>query len=280
MDAALGYFTVTDFINPALQCSGPYYTRSFAIGTCIAATTQSSMYTYDGIHVTNTEFNTPTCVGTVVNQTIYNLNQCIFTPSTSASNPLGLYQQNAYNTVLQPNTVAGVDSLGFSNTNTCLAGGYMQMVNWFPLNQCMWFEYYGTYVKFTGCTDISTATDSFNGVVGEITRQTYTNAGCTGTPTTDVFSSSCTTVDASDPILAQTYLTQCSNTCVNTDTTVIGSSSNCNSNQIHAILGLTGTTFVIIILWMLISIYQMCNRRPQKQGLLSSQSELPGMNKL
>lgn len=111
MNNALGYFTMTTYINPTLQCSGAYYSQSFAVGVCIANAAASSMYSYDGVQVTWNIFSTTTCSGTVTSQTIYQLNQCNYSASTNAANPNGFYTQYSYAAALPTNTAPGVDSM-------------------------------------------------------------------------------------------------------------------------------------------------------------------------
>ncbi len=109
-DAALGYYTVTDYIDPSLGCGGAYYTRSFALGMCIAHTNSSAMYSYDGTAVSRILFDTDACEGNAT-KTVIPLGTCDFSTSGSPANVAGFYQMSAYNAVLPATDTEGVDSL-------------------------------------------------------------------------------------------------------------------------------------------------------------------------
>lgn len=272
MDAALGYYTVQDFIDPSMGCGGAYYSRSFAIGMCIVHENSSSLYNYDGSEVTNYVFDTETCDGNVTSKTVLPLSTCTLTPSNSSLNPNGFYQTASYNTELPTYDVAGVDGLGFQNQQSCLAGGYMETQNWFPLNQCMWFEYFKVYVKFTGCESVPT-TSSYDGTVGVFTRAVYNDSACSvQTQAPQMFSQNCSLPPPGESVLLESYLSKCSSTCAST-TTAVTESSDCEcsygTKKLDAILGVSVISMLLVV-GIVIAIF----RGSRSQGIPLSGSDV------
>ena len=147
------------------------------------------------------------------------------------------------------------------DNSECSSGGYIQSANWFPLNQCMWFEYYGYYVKFSSC-DTLTSSVSYDGIYASVSRTTYSNSACTDNPSTDTFSDDCTVPASGEPVLIESYLTQCSSQCASSTTTTIASSSDCNNGQINSILGLSAVMFIMMIVMLGIKLYELFAKKP------------------
>jgi hypothetical protein len=146
---------------------------------------------------------------------------------------------------------------GFSNAASCSSGGYIQSVNWFPLDQCMWFDYYGQYVMFSSCTTESSAI-SYSGTVGNVVRTTYTDSACTANPVTSTLNDDCSVPDSAEPVLIESYLTQCSSQC--SSSVVTASSSSCgdsNTSQVNATLGLSTTIFILMMVFVFLKGYEM-----------------------
>lgn len=148
---------------------------------------------------------------------------------------------------------------GFSSQSSCSSGGYIQSANWFPLNQCMWFDYYGYYVMFTACTP-TTSSLSFDGNYATVTRTTYSDAACTLNPSTSSFGDDCSVPDATEPVLIESYLTQCSNTCSSSSPTITtdndDSSGCCDNGKMDVIMSLSAAIFCILLVGLAIKLYE------------------------
>jgi hypothetical protein len=110
-NAALGYATILNYINPSDGCNGAFYAQSFAMGICVDQSTTSNIYTYDGTSITNTVFNEVGCVGVATTHAM-TPGDCMSASSNNAAHPDPMYSTITYNAILPSYTSEpGVDSL-------------------------------------------------------------------------------------------------------------------------------------------------------------------------
>ncbi len=134
----------------------------------------------------------------------------------------------------------------------------------------MWFEYFGVYEKFTSCTS-QTDVSTYTGTVGVVQRTSYNDSACTVELQPPApFSVACSEPPAGEPILIESYLSQCSSTCAYSSSS--SSSSSSDSGQLNTLIGLSSTILVLLVVWMALGLYHMATSNHSRRPLRDSES--------